>query len=104
SALGVRVPADLCRLSQPVGTVVEGAALPCLEGASLRCMVRDRAGGAACHRVLERPQAPVCLGSPTAPSQPTSSRYRSNTKSRIDLADAPLSDCIFALSAAHNAV
>src|SRR3954467_4146642 len=53
-------------------------------------MVRDRAGRAACHRLLERPQAPLCLGSQTAPSHPTSSRYRSNAESRIDLADAPL--------------
>src|SRR3954463_14323868 len=54
-------------------------------------MVRDRAGRTACHRLLERPQAPLCLGSQTAPSHPTSSRYRSNAESRIDLADAPLS-------------
>src|SRR3954451_15487526 len=53
-------------------------------------MVRDRAGRAACHRLLERPQAPLCLGSQTAPSHPTSSRYRSNAEIRIDLADAPL--------------
>src|SRR3954469_14165697 len=53
-------------------------------------MVRDRAGRTACHRLLERPQAPLCLGSQTAPSHPTSSRYRSNAESRIDLADAPL--------------
>src|SRR3954469_14016685 len=52
-------------------------------------MVRDRAGRAACHRLLERPQAPLCLGAQTAPSHPTSSRYRSNAESRIDLADAP---------------
>src|SRR4051794_3980610 len=55
-------------------------------------MVRDRAGRTACHRLLERPQAPLCLGSQTAPSHPTSSRYRSNAESRIDLADAPLKD------------
>src|SRR3954464_9331467 len=54
-------------------------------------MVRDRAGRAACHRLLEHPQAPLCLGPPTAPSQPASPRYRGNAKSRIDLADAPLS-------------
>src|SRR4051812_5214952 len=54
-------------------------------------MVRDRAGRAARHRILERPQAPLCLGAPTAPSRATSSRYRSNAESRIDLADAPLS-------------
>src|SRR3954469_11935729 len=54
-------------------------------------MVRDRAGRTACHRLLERPQAPLCLGAQTAPSHPTSSRYRSNAESRIDLADAPLS-------------
>src|SRR3954470_21027253 len=54
-------------------------------------MVRDRAGRTACHRLLERPQAPLCLGSQTAPSHPTSSRYRSNAESRIDLADAPFS-------------
>src|SRR3954465_11879069 len=53
-------------------------------------MVRDRAGRTACHRLLERPQAPLCLGAQTAPSHPTSSRYRSNAESRIDLADAPL--------------
>ena len=34
---------------------------------------------------------PLRLGAPAAPSQPTSSRHRSNAKSRIDLADAPLS-------------
>src|SRR3954451_1128929 len=54
-------------------------------------MVRDRVGRAACHRLLEHPQAPLCLGSPTAPSHPTSSRYRSNTKFHTHLADAPLS-------------
>src|SRR4051794_15656720 len=53
-------------------------------------MVRDRAGRTACHRLLERPQAPLCLGSQTAPSRATSSRYRSNAEIRIDLADAPL--------------
>src|SRR3954463_7260445 len=53
-------------------------------------MIRDRAGRAACHRVLEHPQAPLCLGPPAAPSQPASPRYRSNAKIRIDLADAPL--------------
>src|SRR3954468_5793759 len=57
-------------------------------------MVRDRAGRTACHRLLERPQAPLCLGSQTAPSHPTSSRYRSNAESRIDLADAPLTALI----------
>src|SRR3954465_111136 len=36
-------------------------------------------------------QASLCLGAPTAPSHPASSRYRSNTKCHIDLADAPLS-------------
>src|SRR4051794_35152238 len=64
-------------------------------------MVRDRAGRAACHRLLERPQAPLCLGSQTAPSHPTSSRYRSNAESRIDLADAPLRQK-FHLSACPN--
>src|SRR3954466_15412658 len=44
--------------------------------------------------LLERPQAPLCLGSQTAPSHPTSSRYRSNAESRIDLADAPLRACL----------
>src|SRR4051794_38073266 len=53
-------------------------------------MVRDRAGRAACHRLLEHPQAPLCLGPPAASSQPASPRYRGNAKSRIDLADAPL--------------
>src|SRR3954463_1287988 len=57
-------------------------------------MVRDRAGRTACHRLLERPQAPLCLGAQTAPSHPTSSRYRSNAESRIDLADAPLNAAI----------
>src|SRR3954463_10049261 len=62
-------------------------------------MGRNRAGRAARHRVLEHPQASLCLGPPTAPSPPTSSRYRSNTKCHIDLADAPLSDRIAAYPA-----
>src|SRR6202000_736897 len=54
-------------------------------------MVRDRAGRAARHRVLERPQASVCLGSQAAASRATSLRYCRNTKCRTHLADAPLS-------------
>src|SRR3954466_9329623 len=65
-------------------------------------MVRDRAGRAARHRLLERPQAPLCLGSQTAPSHPTSSRYRSNTKSRIDLADTPLSGLMSLILREHK--
>src|SRR4051812_15516191 len=54
-------------------------------------MVRDRAGRTACHRLLERPQASVCLGAQTAPSRATSFRYCGNTKCNTYLADAPLS-------------
>src|SRR4051812_5661249 len=54
-------------------------------------MVRDRAGRAARHRILERPQASVCLGAQTAPSRATSFRYCGNTKCNTHLADAPLS-------------
>jgi hypothetical protein len=91
SALGVRLPAQVRRLPEPDRAVVEGAALAGSQGPPLRGLGRDRRGGRAGHRLLERAPASVRLG-PPAPSPPAAAlRDRGRPKTYTDLADAPLS-------------
>src|SRR5215211_3033662 len=70
---------------------LRAAVRKCPTEAALRRLGRDRAGRRACHRILERAQAPVHPGPPPAPSHAAPSRRRRPAESDAHLADAPLS-------------
>src|SRR4051794_23157657 len=89
-ALGVRVPAQVCRLPEPDRAVVEDPALAGIEGPPLRGLARDRGGCPARHRVLERAQAPLPVGPQTAAPHHAPPRGRPRAKYLRNLADAPL--------------
>src|SRR4051794_4341120 len=89
-ALGVRVPAQVCRLPEPDRAVVEDPALAGIEGPPLRGLARDRGGCPARHRVLERAQAPLPVGPQTAAPHRAPPWGRPRAKSLSNLADAPL--------------
>ena len=62
-----------------------------LKGRRFESLGRDRGGGRARHRLLERSPASVRLGPPTAAPAAAPPRDRRRPKSHTDLADAPLS-------------
>ena len=83
-------PAQVRHLPGPDRALVEAAALPGPERVPLRRLGRDRASDRTGHRLLERPQARLRLGStaPSAPVPPPAHSRRAETHS--NLADAPL--------------
>jgi hypothetical protein len=70
--------------------VVEDPTLAGAQGPPLRGVARDQTGRSARHRVLERAQAPLRLGPPTAAPHPAAPRDRCRAECHNNLADAPL--------------
>src|SRR3712207_3598731 len=80
-ALGDGLPAQVRRLSQPDRAVVEGAALAGPEGPTLRDLGGDRLGRGASDNLLERPPAPLPLGSSASPQGTPPTWHRPRPKS-----------------------
>ena len=91
SALGVRLPAQVCRLSQPDRAVVEDPALTGPQRPTLRDVGGDRGCGQRGHGLLECASPSLRLGPTTSSPAPTPTRYRRHSHYPVNLPDAPLS-------------
>ena len=87
---GVRLPAQIRRLSEPDRAVVEDLALAGAERATFRRLGRTVSGCSRCFGLLKCPSASFHLGSPPTPSASSGERCRLGTTSYINLPDEPL--------------